>query len=413
MIPSELGASDAARRHCGRALLVLSQVFPEGGIQRFNRMFISALDELGVRCDVLSFGDSEEARKRWDAPRSVSIEVFGRSKIAFSAAVARAIARAGADDLIVIGHVSFLSLVAGSLALTFAQHGRVLMIAHGIEVWNGLDRTVVRWAISRVDHILCVSRYTRQRIETQRPEIKENCCIVFPNALSGAWQPPAAPGHRSGAACDVPGPFILTVTRLDTGDRYKGVATLIETMAMMTDLSLHCVIAGDGDDRPYLEGMAQRCGVVGRVHFLGRVSDAVLSQLYSQCVAFVLPSCNEGFGIVFLEAMHFGAPVIAAAERGALDVVQHEHTGLLVRYGDVVALDESIRRLLADPALRERLIANGRVLVGSGGPFSFPAFVNRLRNVLELPGSPAMTEPAGAPAPPVAEPLTGSRIHRS
>jgi len=53
---------------------------------------------------------------------------------------------------------------------------------------------------------------------------------------------------------------------------------------------------------------------------------------------FVLPSGKEGFGIVFLEAMFFGAAVIAASEKGALDVIQDGETGLLVRFGDTVAL---------------------------------------------------------------------------
>lgn len=413
MSSSVLATGGPARARHGRALLVLSQVFAEGGIQRFNRMFIAALDELGVRCDVLSFGDSEEGRRRWGAPVSASIQVFGRNKIAFSAAVARAIARADADDLLVIGHVSFLSLAAGSLAVSFTRHIRVLMIAHGIEIWSGMDDSLMKWAIAKVNHILCVSRYTRQQIELQRPEIKKDCCIVFPNALSGAWQQPAAPADRGRCVPGMPGSYILTVTRLDAGDRYKGVATLIETMGTLTDLDLHCVIAGDGDDRPYLEGMAERCGVADRVHFLGRVTDAVLTQLYSECVAFVLPSGKEGFGIVFLEAMHVGAPVIAAAERGAVDVVEHEHTGLLVRYGDVVALEKSIRRLLADPTLRDRLIRNGRVLVGNGGPFSFPAFVDRLRSVLELPNPHAQSALRETAVQPMGDPLTGSRTHRS
>lgn len=396
-----------------RALLVLSQVFAEGGIQRFNRMFIAALHDLGIRCDVLSFGDSEGARRQWSAPDSANVQVFARNKIRFTTAVGCAIARAGAEDLVVIGHVNFLSLVAGSLTLSFTRPARVLMIAHGIEVWTGLDAAMIKLAIARVDRILCVSRYTRQQIELQRPEINENCCVVFPNALSGTWRQPLVSSDSDGLCLDMPGPFILTVTRLDAGDRYKGAATLIETMGTLTDVSVHCVIAGDGEDRPYLEGMAQRCGVADRVLFLGRVEDSVLAELYSKCVAFVLPSGKEGFGIVFLEAMHFGAPVIAAAERGAVDVVEHERTGLLVRYGDVVALEKSIRRLLADPALRERLIANGRVLVGSGGPFAFPAFVNRLRNVLELPSPQPGTEFPDQSVQPIDAPLAGSRIHRS
>src|SRR5262249_56010000 len=113
------------------------------------------------------------------------------------------------------------------------------------------------------------------------------------------------------------------------------------------------------NDQAVREGMARRLRVRDRIHFVGAVSDAQLAHLYGQCAAFVLPSGKEGFGIVFLEAMYFGAPVIAAREKGTVDVVQHEETGLLVPYVDTSALKAAITQILRDEALGVRLPENG------------------------------------------------------
>jgi phosphatidylinositol alpha-1,6-mannosyltransferase len=190
----------------------------------------------------------------------------------------------------------------------------------------------------------------------------------------------------------------LSVTRLDSQQRYKGILTVLETLGMTDDRSMQYVIAGSGDDQAFLLRAAARFGVADRVRFLGAVTDRDLAELYRRCLAFALPSGKEGFGLVFLEAMFFGAPVIAAGQRGALDVIRDEETGLLVGYGDVVALRKAINRLAADDSLRERLRTQAFKTVTGDGVFTFGAFVSRLAIVLGAPvrvgnssgGSPSM-----------------------
>jgi glycosyltransferase involved in cell wall biosynthesis len=162
------------------------------------------------------------------------------------------------------------------------------------------------------------------------------------------------------------------------------VVTVIEALSMLEDTSLQYVVVGQGNDIGFLQLVARRCGVPHRVHFLAGLGDDELINLYQQCEAFVLPSGKEGFGIVFLEAMYFGAPVIAAAEKGALDVVRDEETGLLVRFGDSIALKQAIERLSADAALRDRLRQAGRRSVVADGEFTFSRFVDRTADVLQI-----------------------------
>jgi phosphatidyl-myo-inositol dimannoside synthase len=256
-----------------------------------------------------------------------------------------------------------------------------MLIAHGIEVWRGI-RGVRRYALAHVDRILCVSNYTRQRILDQAPALIAERLAIFPNALADSW------GHvaPARAADPIPGRFILSVTRLERGDRYKGIATVIEAFSMIADDSLEYYVIGQGNDLPFLQLIVDRCGVSGRVHFMRGVSDAELVSLYQRCEAFVLPSGKEGFGIVFLEAMYFGAPVIAAREKGAIDVVRDGDTGIAVPFGDTIAIKEAIERIASDPALRTRLRANGRSMVVDGGPFTFARFTERCAGVLGLRG---------------------------
>ena len=367
-----------------RALVLLTETFADGGIQRFNRTFLAACSRLGVVCDVLSLGDTEPAHSRWQAPESVNIRVFAHKKVGFALAASAAILRGG-YDFIVVGHVNLLQVVAVNVMVGGRGRARVLLIAHGIEVWNGIAAAPRRHSFAAVDLVLSVSQYTRDRMCAQLPELTHERFTLFPNALSETWTGRFSAPRPAAAPIAVPGRFLLSVTRLDRGERYKGIVSVIEALSMLADTSVRYVIAGRGEDQSFLAGVARRFGLSERVHFVGSVSDEQLAHLYRECAAFILPSGKEGFGIVFLEAMFFGAPVIAAREKGAVDVVQDGETGILVRYGDTKALAEAMLRVLNDGELRERLQRGGRSSVLDGGPFTFQAYVIRLARIFNLP----------------------------
>jgi phosphatidylinositol alpha-1,6-mannosyltransferase len=360
-----------------RVLFLLTEVFANGGIQRFNKTLLAAAGEYGVACHVLTLNDAVAKRVLESCPNA-TVRGFGGDRKRFALAAARSMWLAD-YDYILVGHINFLTLVIALLPFRLSSARAVVLVAHGIEVWSGIGR-LRRYSLMRTGKILCVSRYTRQRILEQAPGLDPERLTVFPNALSETWR------GAFGREIDRPLPrrFILSVTRLEKGDRYKGIVTVIEALSMLEDDSMHYCVIGHGGDLPFLQSVAERNGVSQRVHFLRGVSDAELITLYGRCAAFVLPSGKEGFGIVFLEAMYFGAPVIAAAAKGALDVVQDGETGLLVRFGDVLALKDAIERLQKDAELRARLIERGRATVAEGGPFTFSRFARRYANVLGI-----------------------------
>jgi glycosyltransferase involved in cell wall biosynthesis len=360
----------SARSPAPRVLFLFTDVYANGGIQRFNKTLLQACSGLGIGGVALSLRDPVVAATDDARLGNITIEGFAGDRRRFALAIARA-ALLGKFDHVLVGHINFVTMAAGLLSVGASRHCQALFTAHGVEVWSGLDRRRRR-ALARMDRILCVSHYTRDRILEQAPELERGRMAIFPNALAATWTATQGPSRG-----DLPARFVLSVTRLDPGDRYKGIPTVIEALSMLADRSLHYVVVGHGADLPFLRLVARRCGVEERVHFLRGITDAELTGLYRECLAFVLPSGKEGFGIVFLEAMFFGAPVVAAKEKGALDVVTDGKTGLLVPFGDTIAIKAAIERLAADAALRGRLIKNGRAQVTDGGPFTFERFAER------------------------------------
>ena len=143
------------------------------------------------------------------------------------------------------------------------------------------------------------------------------------------------------------------------------------------------VVAGDGDDRERLEAKARALELGDRVRFLGRVSDADLAALYRGCTLFAMPSAGEGFGLVFLEAMREGKPVIAG-EGAAREVVEDGVTGIVVDPASPDALLAALRRLFAEPETRARMGEAGRARLAAR--FTAERFRDRFLEALGLAG---------------------------
>jgi glycosyltransferase involved in cell wall biosynthesis len=119
-------------------------------------------------------------------------------------------------------------------------------------------------------------------------------------------------------------------------------------------------IPGPGG-RTYREAFqAQHLDVEDRVRFHGKVDEARLRGFYADCDLLIAPSRFESFGLVLLEGMIFGKPVVGCRVGGMVEVVEDEVTGLLAEPGDPASLAACLSRLVEDPALRSRLGAAGR-----------------------------------------------------
>jgi phosphatidylinositol alpha-1,6-mannosyltransferase len=143
---------------------------------------------------------------------------------------------------------------------------------------------------------------------------------------------------------------------------------------------LELVLVGEGDDRNWLEDLAEQNGVRMHVHFLNGLSYSQLAACYAACEIFALPSSGEGFGMVYLEAMSYGKPVIGGAHGGAPEVIQDGVTGYLVPHGDAVHLATSIETLLLNPEIGKEMGRRGRQRVER--EFRFNTFAKAFKKIL-------------------------------
>jgi glycosyltransferase involved in cell wall biosynthesis len=150
---------------------------------------------------------------------------------------------------------------------------------------------------------------------------------------------------------------LLFVGRLNA---QKGIEMLLRALAVTTTKASLDVI-GDGPDADRLKQLAGQLEIGDRVRWLGALPQQELTQYYRSAAALVVPSVNEGLGLVAVEAQLCETPVIAFDSGGLSDVVSHDRTGILVSDISASALAEAIDRLLASPDRRAFLGAAGRL----------------------------------------------------
>lgn len=255
-------------------------------------------------------------------------------------------------------HVSLLPLMR--FLRVASPRTRAGLLGHGVEVWKPLSR-IARASLRQVDSVIAPSRFTAEQLIAINGVERHKVCVI-PHSLPPDWNaPPIIEPRPTGAA-----PQLLAVARLTPADVYKGVGQIVAAMPAVVRAhpQVKLSIAGDGSDRPRLEELARSLRMRASIEFVGEVSEPRLRELYAQSDLFVLPSQKEGFGLVFLEAMFHGVPVIAARAGGAVDVVEHGGTGMLVGGDDSAELSAAICQLMDDPARRLRLAraAQARVL---------------------------------------------------
>ncbi len=316
---------------------MLIGLFPEldapGGVQRAGRHMAAVLTEFaasrGMECRILSLNDSPELHRMTASGREFVFTGCDRGKGRFAVAALKAARRKAKVGL--AGHPN-LAPVARLMKFV-APRMKSIVCTHGVEVWEPLPR--------------------------MRRRALQKANLVLPR-----------------------GRVVLTVGRWLTSERYKGMDTLITALPKLLTRwpELQLVAAGEGDDRDWLEDLAEENGVRMHVHFLSGISYAQLAACYSACELFALPSRGEGFGLVYLEAMACGKPVIGGAHGGAPEVIEDGVTGYLVQHGDAVQLATSIETLLANPEIAREMGRRGKQRVEN--EFRFNAFAKSLKKIL-------------------------------
>jgi phosphatidyl-myo-inositol dimannoside synthase len=328
-----------------RSILLTPNLLGHDGVSALSREVARALAAPSL---VLSLHDSAAPGH---ASAGLEMRGAGGSRMGFLADVARAMPRVTADTVIVCSH---LHLAPAARVLSWRGQ-RPTIILCGIEAWVNL-RPAERWAIAGGD-VVAISRHTSDRFKAANPALAATDVVVCHPGL-----PAKSPSHsRAPTDFGFSTSTALIVARMSAAERYKGHDALIDVWPLL--LSRHpdavLAIAGDGDDRSRLAARAATLGITDSVRFLGRVDDDQLAELYRQCRFFVMPSRDEGFGLVFLEAMRAGKPCIGG--RGAAsEVIEHGVTGLIVDPDSRSELLAAVERLYNESDACRDMGAAGR-----------------------------------------------------
>jgi glycosyltransferase involved in cell wall biosynthesis len=195
-----------------------------------------------------------------------------------------------------------------------------------------------------------VGDYVRNDLHTREPKL-----VVIPNGVDLPVKPgPAVTDALMASLGILPGDFVVgSVGRLFDG--HKKFSDLIRAVALLKERipRLKLLIVGDGQDRGALLTLSENLNVTSRVIFAGYQGDT--APYYACMDVFALASQREAFGIVLVEAMFFGLPVVATAVGGIRNVVVDGQTGLLVAKNDPAAIAEAIHSVYMDPGRGEAL----------------------------------------------------------
>lgn len=270
-------------------------------------------------------------------------------------------------------------------AMRAAAGGRTALVCsyYSVEL-NWVDRRLpwlrpfLRWTARTADAVTAISTPTAERLRGLVGGDLEVRRIPFAAAVEereggeGAQPgegevPPEA--HREGRL-----PLAGDELRLLFVGRLverKGVEVAVRALPrVLRERPARLTVVGEGAREAQIRDAARAAGVEDRVRFAGRVSDEELRRLYAACDVFLLPAVvdrkgdTEGLGVVLLEALRFGRPVVASDVGGIPDIVEHGRTGWLVPAGDPAALAATLLRLAADPEEARRVARRGREVAG-------------------------------------------------
>ncbi len=321
-------------------------LYQTGGIQVFSQFLIAATKDSDI-ADVVVFSKHDNPQELKARLTGLASFGFGRwpaflqtlifsIRIFFSAVINRPV-------LIVIALAHFAPV---GMLLKKIFKIPYIVFAYGVEVWD-MKRVMLKSSLEEADLILAISEYTKNRIIEQ--DFKGFQKIrIFPCPYDEKrFYLKEATSHSIREKHGIsPNDFLLiSVGRLCRSEKYKGheiVMRAVKTL-LAENPNLKYLIVGSGDLRADLEEMSVNMGIKNKIIFAGRVSEEELPDYYRASDLFIMPSTGEGFGIVYLEAMACGLPVIAGNQDGSVDALKNGELGVLVDPYSVKEIEKAIQ----------------------------------------------------------------------
>jgi phosphatidylinositol alpha-1,6-mannosyltransferase len=316
----------------------------EGGIQSYVKDILKAYLSITAgtnsppQAEVLLLRDSEDCNNPYESKNLkfyyLKTENPGLGRLKFATVLLTRLLQKR-PQRVFCGHIKLAPLIqilCQPLGIPYT------ILTYGKEVWEPLGPKY-QTAMSKADSIWTISRYTRDRtceINNLNPEKFHIVpCTVDKNVFTNGPKPQDLLEQYNLVGAKI----LMTVARLRSSDIYKGVDVTIQALAQIakTFPNVKYLVIGRGDDRSRLAKLADDLGVTERVIFAGFVPTENLAAHYQLADAYVMPS-QEGFGIVYLEALACGVPVLAGDADGSADPLQDGKLGWRVPHRDSAAV---------------------------------------------------------------------------
>jgi glycosyltransferase involved in cell wall biosynthesis len=212
---------------------------------------------------------------------------------------------------------------------------------------NALLRWVVRRVLNSSEQIIAISQDIKNRAQHDL-HCKTNIEVIHYGLTPPEFE------RRSRQELGIPEDEVVLIS-IGRLIRRKALDDVLLALSRLDKGRFRLLVIGDGPEEAHLRDLAWTLGLSSQVDFLGAVWGDRKFQYLAAADMFVLPSAHEGFGLVFLEAMYCGLPVIASASGGQTDFLRDGETGFLVPVGAVEVLAERILHLANDERLRRRM----------------------------------------------------------
>jgi glycosyltransferase involved in cell wall biosynthesis len=356
-----------------KVLILTLRIFSDtGGIERVSRVAGKALHELcmenGSKLSICSMYDEQSEVDERYFP-SETFTGFGIAKMKF---IVSCVKRGIKSDIIILSHINLL--VVGYLIKIISPKTKLMLMAHGIEMWEPFSFSR-RKMLVKCDNLLCVSQYTKDRLlhlnlfNVEKLTVLNNCLDPFLQELPTMEKNAALLSRYNLSKNDK---VLMTLTRLVTKEKYKGYDQVIQSIPALSKKypNLKYLLVGnyDQNEKHRLDEMIQQLQLENEIIFTGFVPDEELAPHFSLADIYIMPSEKEGFGIVFIEAIFYGKPVIAGNKDGSTDALLNGKLGTLIDPHSNVQLEEAVNNIFEN---KKAFIPDRRLLMEH---FSFEVY---------------------------------------
>ncbi|HWD90017.1 MAG TPA: glycosyltransferase family 4 protein [Mucilaginibacter sp.] len=344
-------------------LLTLQTFSTTGGIQKMTRTLAHSLYHISLEKQwnfkLWSLYDS-----RYDLMgqylSAKNFAGFGRSKFRMGM---KTLSTATKADVVILSHIN-LALI-GMVIKMLKPKCSLWLVAHGIEVWRPLSFAKRTFLKRYCDKVICVSAFTKSQMFKWH-QLDGEKCVVLNNAIDPFIRQPdefekpdyLVNRYNLGPANKI----IFTLTRLASSEQYKGYEQVIKAVGRLKLRfpGIKYILSGQYDamEEMRIRDLIRACDVEDEVILTGFLDENELVDHFLLADLFVLPSKKEGFGIVFIEALACGLPVICGNADGSVDAIRNGELGIAINVDSPDELERTIIPYLETPltvATRESL----------------------------------------------------------